>query len=128
MNHPAIFPLQLPTRRLAVLLFKAYHLEVRDGSSQPSHCALQYHLGVRGGKGEEEEKAGLREVDAVPQGVNPTSEMRILRRKGNSTSHHSCAKQPYLNTHPHGGGGNYCQIHVYEPPDFQGSPKHCLQE
>lgn len=61
-EHPAIFPLQLPTRRLAVPLFKAYHLEVRDGSSQPSHCALHYHLGGRVGKGEEQEKAGLREV------------------------------------------------------------------
>lgn len=57
MNHPAIFPLQLPTRRLAVPLFKAYHLEVRDGNSLPSHCALHYHLGA--GVGSERKKRRL---------------------------------------------------------------------
>ena len=28
---------------------RGYHLEVRDGNSQPSHCALHYHLGGGGG-------------------------------------------------------------------------------
>lgn len=64
--------------------------------------------------------------DAVPQGVNPTLELCVLGRETPLLTTPVLSNP--ISTHPHGGGENYCQIHVYELPDFQGSPKHCLQE
>lgn len=63
-------------------LVQEYHLGVRDGDSQPSHCALHYHLG-------EESKTRIRDIanevnlmQLCLGGVHPTLKLCVLEEKG----------------------------------------------